>query len=282
MKIGITMYSFHRSFKEGKIDVEKFIEYCGKEGYDSLDLLAYFWKDRAKEEEQVRGWMKKTKVKLLTYSVGDNLLTQDAKELEVQMEKIRDGIRTASKLGAPYVRVFGGDSIAGFTSATALDHLIECFKSLMPMCAEHKVTLGIENHAGFPGTAAESKKVVEGVDDEHFKALFDTGNWLRTDQDPLKAAKELKGLVGLVHVKDMVKLPAGSTDPEAFKSGRTTTLLKKATVGEGDVPNAEIMKVLHKNGFNGYATIEGEGPGDEFENAAKSLAYMRKAVAKLS
>ena len=281
MKIGITMYSFHRTFKEGRIDIEQFIEYCGKQGFDSVDLVAYFWKDREREEREIAGWIKKAGVKLLTYSVGNHLLTQDAKELEEQMDVVRDAITTAAKLGAPYVRVFGGNNIAGFTSATALEHIITCFKSVMPLCAEHNVTLGIENHGGYPGTAPEMKTVVEGVNDERFKALFDTGNWLRADQDPIEAVKELKGLIGLTHVKDMIKLPADLDDPEGFTSDRSSIKLKKATVGEGDVPNAEVMQVLAEQGFDGYATIEGEGPGDEYANAEASLAYMRQAVAGL-
>ena len=281
MKIGITMYSFHRTFKDEKIDIQQFIEYCGEKGFDSLDLVAYFWKDREREEAEIPGWIEKAGIKLLTYSVGNHLLTHDAKKLAEQMDVVRDGIRTAAKLGAPYVRVFGGNNIEGFTSATALKHIIDCFKSVMPMCAEHDVTLCIENHGGYPGTAIEMKMVVEGVGDERFKALFDTGNWLRADQDPIQAAKELVELVGLTHVKDMIKLPADSDDPEGFESNRSVIKLKKATVGEGDVHNAEVIKVLAAGGFDGYATIEGEGPGDEFANAERSLAYMRKAVAEL-
>lgn len=281
MKIGITMYSFHRSCKEGKMDIERFIQYCGKEGFDSLDLVSYFWKDRAQEEAKVAGWMKKTKVKLLTYAVGNNLMPEDPKQVDAEMEKVRDGIRTAAKLGAPYVRVFGGSNIAGYTSASALDHIIECFKTLMPMCAQNKVTLAIENHGGYPGTAAELKKVVEGVDDEHFTGLFDTGNWLRADEDPVKAAKELKGLITLVHVKDMLKLPASSTDPAAMTEQRTKFKMKAAAMGEGNVGIPAVMKALKASGFDGYATIEAEWPGDEFVNASSALAYMRKTVGAL-
>ena len=281
MKIGITMYSFHRTFKDGKIDIEKFIEYCGKQGYDSVDILSRFWTDRAQEEPHVREWVQKAGVKLLTYSLGNNCLTHDEEELKKQMDAVREGIRTAAKLGAPYVRVFGGNNMAEFTTATALERVVTCFKSVMPLCAELNITLGIENHGGYPGTAAEMKTVVERVNDEHFRALFDTGNWLGSDQDPIQAAHELKGLIALTHVKDMVRVPLDSTDPDAYKPGRASIKLKKATVGQGDVPNAEIMKVLAEQGFDGYATIEGEGPGDEYANAEASLKYMREAVAGL-
>ncbi len=281
MKIGITMFSFHRTVKEGKMGIQQFIEYCGKEGYDSLDILSRFWKDRAKEEPRVREWVEKAGVKLLTYALGNHLLTHDKAELKKQMEDVREGIVTAAKLGAPYVRVFGGSKMEGFTSASAVDRLVECFGDVMGLCEKHNVTLGIENHGVFPGTATEVKKVVEGVNNKHFTALFDTGNWLSAGQDPIEAAHELKGLVGLVHVKDMIKMPLDSTDPEAYKPSRASSKLKKTTVGEGEVPNAELMKILSRNGFDGYATIEAEGPGDEYENAAKSLAYLRKAVATL-
>jgi len=281
MKIGITMYSFHRTFKDGKIDIEKFIEYCGQHGYDSVDILSRFWRDREQEEPRVREWVEKAGVKLLTYSLGNHLLTQDEAELAKQMDDVREGIKTAAKLGAPYVRVFGGSNMTGFTSETAQERIVECFRSVMPLCAEHDVTLGIENHGVYPGTASEVKAVVEGVNDAHFKALFDTGNWLAAGQDPIEAARELKGLVGLVHVKDMIRLPLDSTDPDAYKPARASVKLKKATVGQGDVPNAGLLKLLREGGFDGYATIEGEGPGDEYANAEAALAYMRKAVAEL-
>ena len=161
------------------------------------------------------------------------------------------------------------------------DSLIDCFKSLMPMCLEHNVTLAIENHGGYPGTAAEVKAVVQGVADEHFVALFDTGNWLGADEDPVKAARELAGMVGPVHVKDMVRLPADTDDPEAHKPVRASYALKAVNLGEGEVPNAEILQVLKDAGFDSVVTVEAEGAGDETANATAALDYLKGVIAGL-
>lgn len=281
MKIGITMYSFHRDFAAGTIDMQKFIEFAGVAGYDSCDLVAYFWKDREREMKEIPGWLKQAGVKLLTYAVGNKLLKHDKKELEAQMEIVRDGIRTAGKLGAPYVRVFGGADITGFTSATALDHVIDCFKSVMPLCREHNVTLGIENHGGYPGTSTEVKTVVEGVNDKHFTALFDTGNFLAVDENPATAAQVLSGSVGLVHVKDMVRLPAMPEVPNSYKPARAPNRVKAVGIGEGEVPIKECLQTLKKGGFDGYVTVEAEDEGDETSSAQAALSYLRKLVAEL-
>jgi sugar phosphate isomerase/epimerase len=276
LKVGITDYSFDRSLRSGRMNVEGFIDFCGKAGFDGVDLMVYYWKDKDAEMAGVPGWLRRNKLRLVGYGVGNDLLTRDETELAKAMDMVRSGIDDAHRLGARMMRVFGGYSLEGWTTGAALHRVVECFRELVTLAERKNVVLTIENHGGFPGTAEEVIACIEGVGSPFFASLLDTANFLGAGQDPLEAARELAPYVRHVHVKDMLKFPAGSD--RGHKAARGDYNLESCTVGKGIVPNRDIFRVLREAGYRGYVSLEAEGPADEDEarSVLAGLAYIRE------
>jgi sugar phosphate isomerase/epimerase len=146
----------------------------------------------------------------------------------------------------------------------------------MPLAEKNDVVLTVENHGGYPATADEVIAVIQGVGSPYFASLLDTGNFLGASEDPLAAAKKLAPYVRHVHVKDMLKFPAGSG--KGHKCARADYEIQSCTIGTGIVQNKEIFAALKAAGYDGYLSIEAEGPEteDEAERVLTGLANIRR------
>jgi len=279
LKTCITNYSFNRSLRGGQMDVEGFCDFCGKAGFDGVDLMVYYWKDKDAEMDALPGWLERNHLTLVGYGVGTNFMTHDADQIAEMKEVVRSGIADAVRIGSKMVRVFGGHSLEGFTTGSAVLHLAECFKDVVKLAEDEGVVLTVENHGGFPATAAEVIEVIKAIDSPSFASLLDTGNFLGAGADPLEEAKKLVPYVKHVHVKDMLKFPLDSE--EGHKPQRADYKIRTTTVGTGIVPNGEIFKVLVAGGYDGYVSLEAEGPAtdNEAERALAGLAHMRECIA---
>jgi len=263
LKTCITNYSFVRSLRGGTMNVEGFCDFCGKAGFEGVELISYFWKDKDSEMKRLPEWLKRNRLKLAGYGTRSNFLSRESGEIEQSFENIRTAIVDARRIGAKTCRVFGGSSIEGWTLESALDQVVGAFRKLAPLAEEQGVVLTVENHGGFPATAEEVIAVIKGVDSRCFACLLDTGNFLVADEDPLKAAHKLAPYVRHVHVKDMLKFRAGSGLGQ--KASRADFNIAACALGAGIIPNREIFKALISAGYDGYVSMEAEGPDDEDE-----------------
>ncbi|HUU43513.1 MAG TPA: sugar phosphate isomerase/epimerase family protein [Planctomycetota bacterium] len=281
LKTCITNYSFNRSLRGGRMDVEGFVDWCGEAGLEGVDLMVYYWKDKDAEMAKLPGWLERSGVTLVGYGVGTDFMTRDAAQIAKMTDVVRGGIEDASRIGSKMVRVFGGHSLEGFSFDEGVKHLAACFRDLVKLAEDKDVTLTVENHGGFPATADEVIAVIRAIGSPNFASLLDTGNFLGAGADPLVETKKLVPYVRHVHVKDMLKFPAGSD--QGHKPQRADYNIRATTVGAGVVPNGEIFKVLAAGGYDGYVSLEAEGPetDDEAERASAGLAHIRKCIAAL-
>ena len=72
----------------------------------------------------------------------------------------------------------------------------------MKVAKDYDVNQAVENHIHF--TADEILQLLEMVDFEYFGLNFDTGNFLRLLDDPIKGMEKLAPYVLATHVKDLM------------------------------------------------------------------------------
>lgn len=281
LKTCITNYSFARSLRGGQMTVEGFCDFCGRAGFEGVELLSYFWKEKEAEMKALPAWIKRNRLKLAGYGTRSNFLSHRPDEVEQSFENVRVAVEDAKRIGAKICRVFGGSSMQGWTPEAALEQVVAAFRTLTPQAEKAGVTLIVENHGGFPATADEVVAVIEGVGSANFASLFDTGNFLGAAEDSVKAARTLAPYVKHVHVKDMRKLPPGSS--QGYKAPRADYHLEGCVLGEGVVPNKEAIAVLKAAGYNGYLSIEAEGPEsmDEAQGVIAGLVNLRRWIREL-
>ncbi len=271
MKLSITMISYEDLAKQGKMTVAEFIETCAGLGVDAVDILEYFWYDKEKEVKEIPSLLKAKGLEIGAFCVGNNFIVPKEDRVK-QIEYVKEGIRTAVKLGADKLRIFGGsrDIPEGINKDERLDIIIDCIGQIIGYTKENGVRLVIENHGGIPVTSSQMLTLLNAIDSPWLKVNFDIGNFLSAGgQDPIEAAKELYTHVDFIHAKDLIKLDNGS-----FQSCIT---------GQGIIPVKETIEFFHEKGYNGYISLEYEAwkTTESTKGVKPSIDYLKSIIKEL-
>lgn len=139
------------------------------------------------------------------------------------------------------------------------------FESLDKLVEEYGVAIGIHNHG--PGHRyAKIDTIAEAIKDHHPKVgcCVDTGHFLRSREDPVRAVEVFGKRVYGVHLKDV-------------KGATEFTVL-----GQGDLRTADLLKALARNRYDYCLAIEyEEHPDDPAGEIRACLEAARKAAAGL-
>jgi sugar phosphate isomerase/epimerase len=140
----------------------------------------------------------------------------------------------------------------------------ESFDSLDRLVEEYGVGVGIHNHG--PGHRYDTiDKIAAAIKDHNPKigCCIDTGHFLRSREDPVRAVEVFGNRIFGVHLKDV-------------KDARTFTIL-----GQGDLRTADFLKALAKEKYAYGLMIEyEEKPENPSDDIRECLAAYRAALPK--
>lgn len=111
------------------------------------------------------------------------------------------------------------------------------------------------------------------------KITFDTGNFIFSGEDALKALEKLRKNIVHVHLKDrsLLKRDENLQSDEGRKA-EDGTMLYAVFCGGGFLPMAEIVKRLACSGYDGIYTIEHFGSGRQLEYMLLSAAWVKSCL----
>jgi sugar phosphate isomerase/epimerase len=261
------------------MDLSGFVEYAAGQEVDGVELLDYFWSDKAAQLPQIKKQVADAGLTLAVYSIGNDFFQPDRAAWEKQLADLKAGVDTANALEVDLVRVFSGNHKEGYTLADGMDWIVDGLAAGAEYAAQHGVVLALENHGLMAGRSDQVRQIIETVNSPALRANLDTGNFLLVGQNPTNAARELSDLVALVHLKDFAVAPEGQTT-HVYKGldgvGYTGTV-----VGEGQVDLAQILGILERAGYKGWLSLEYEGGQDPLTiGVPRSLAAARQLLNK--
>lgn len=141
----------------------------------------------------------------------------------------------------------------------------DSFDSLDKLVEEYDVAIGIHNHG--PGHKyAKIDTIAAAIKDHHPKigCCIDTGHFLRSREDPVRAVEVFGKRIFGVHLKDV-------------KDATQFTIL-----GEGDLRTAELLKGLAALKYNYCLALEyEEKEANPMDDLKACLAAVRKAAPKV-
>jgi sugar phosphate isomerase/epimerase len=263
MKLSVSMWSVVSVVKAGKMDLRGFVEFVARQqenGAQGVELLDYFWRDRAAELPQVKRQVTDAGLALAVYSIGNDFFQPDREAWAQQLAGLKDGVDVANQLETPVLRVFSGNAKPDYTLEQGLGWIVDGLSQGAEYAAARGVTLALENHGLMAGRSDQVRGIIETVNSPALRANLDTGNFLLVNQDPTAAARELAGLVALVHLKDFRK--ATPADTEHVYKGRDGAAFTGSVVGEGQVDLKAITDILRQAGYTGWLSLEFEGGQD--------------------
>lgn len=279
MKLSVSMWSVVHPVRAGQMDLAGFVDFAAKQDVEGVELLDYFWKDKASELPRVKKQIADAGLELAVYSVGNDFFQPDRAVWTQQLADMKTGIDTANALEVGLMRVFSGNRKEGYELADGMDWIIDGLAQSAEYAAAHGVVLALENHGLMAGRSDQVRHMIEAVNSPSLRANLDTGNFLLVGQNPTDAARDLADVVALVHLKDFAVAPEGQTS-HVYKGldgvGYTGTV-----VSEGQVDLAEILSILNKAGYDGWLSLEYEGGLDPLTiGVPGSLAAARKLLKK--
>jgi len=283
MKVGIDSYCYHRFFGEVYPDqkppaknmtMQDFIKRAKELDVDGVSLESCFFPSFDED------YLKELKAQLDAYGF-DRVYAwghPDGLERGQNLDAYKDMIASiprAKAIGADVMRVVGSSLMYRHEPhGPQLEALIKMFKEAVKVAESYGVKLAVENHIDF--TSDEILQLLEGVGSEYLGLNFDTGNFLRLLDDPVKGMEKLAPYVYATHVKDLLPDKNASPTDWFFFSG--------VPVGRGLINNQKLSEYLHKANFKGFLAVEIDHPHTEWtdfedEAVAISVKELKKIAA---
>ena len=285
LKVGIDNYSYHRFFGEvypqqespdKQMTTGDFLKRAKELGVDGVSLESCFIKSFD------LGYLAELKSALDGYGFDrvwawghpDGL---EGGKNDAMLPDMIEHISYAKAIGAEVMRVVGSSLAFRFEPhGPQLEKLTKMFKEAVKVAEEMNIKMAVENHFDFDSD--ELLALIEDVGSPYFGLTFDTGNFTRLLDEPVKAMEKLGKYVFATHVKDVKITPNTPADEWFFFSS--------VPVGDGYINIPKIAKMLKKLDYQGLLAVELDFTHPEFagqEDAAveKSVKYLQKLVAEI-
>jgi len=222
--------------------LEQIIETARANGYDGVELRCYNGSlDLLKTLGEFAGGPAGFRKRLARGGIEICCLDTSVRLADTD-ESVSEGDRMidlAMVLGAPYLRVFGGEVPAGESRESCLARAAGKLAQLGKRAAPRGKRVLVETHDSF-STGAAVAALLEAAGSDGIGALWDLHHPYRTGETPEKTAALIARRTYHAHVKDSRK-----------DSGYSL-------LGEGDVPLDELMGKLHAANYRGYLCLEWE------------------------
>lgn len=251
-------YSLHRSVAEG-MDVAEFCRWAAGHEVKAVDFHERLI-GLGTGAEAVKSAAGDAGLGISCFSLSTNFNVAPQEKLEEQVARAKANLDFAAALGVERVRIFGGGTGGKPATEEELRRVGGAFERLIREAEGRKIVMCVENHGRLPGTSEEVLALIDRFGSPHLRACCDIGNFMPSGEVPVEACRAVAAVTGYVHVKDFKRAADGS--------------LKAATIGEGDVDGRACLAALKDGGYDGYAALEFEGPGEEKVEAEKSWNSM--------
>jgi sugar phosphate isomerase/epimerase len=288
MKVGIDSYCYHRFFGEvypqqaappKKMTLEDFIRRAKQMDVDGVSLESCFI-DRFDNAylSEVKGMLDEYKLdRVFAWGHPDGL---EGGKNEKMFDDMMKSIEYAEEIGAKVMRVVGSSLAFRFEPhGPQLEKLSEWFSIAAKEVEKRGIKMAVENHLDF--NSEEMLQLFRNVSSPNVGINFDTGNFVRVLDDPVKAMQKLAKLVYATHIKDL-RIQKGAAVDDWFFFSCTA-------VGDGGiVDNMEIGQLLEDNGYEGFMAVEIDFLHPDYKNdedkavaqSIKELKRIARAVEK--
>ena len=267
VKVALNAYSFTKSLNDyikgrtrDPMTLFDLIDFCSANDIEALDATGYFFVGYPNVPVddyiyEVKRYAFRRGVDIAGTGVTNNFSNPDIEARRKDVERVKDWIDVASKLGAPVLRIFSGLVPIGYEGRwdEVASWMIPCFKEVAEYGKSKGVIIGVQNHGDMLATGEQTVKVLEAVNHPWFGLILDTG-YFHTD-NPYKDMEMCLPYVINWQIKESVK----------GKENMVPIDLKR------------IMKMVRKVGYSGYLSIETLSvPGRPYDPYTLVPEFIRK------
>ncbi len=272
IKLSISSYSYWH-LKGPKYPIENVIDEAAKLGVEGIDIL-HRQMERV-DNKYINELKRRAYVNGIAFtclSIHQGFVTPDKTEWQKNVDKTKECIELAAKMGIPCLRLNSGrwgttatfdelmknrgkePILSGYTEDDGFKWCIDAIQQCLPTAEEHGVVLALENHWGLCSTSEGMLRIKKAIDSPWLGFLMDTGNFLENPYSKLEAI-----------------------------APQTVFVQAKTYYGGGewyslDLDYNRIIHILNNVNYHGYISLEYEGKEDAATAVPKSIAMLRKAM----
>ena len=246
IKVGCAAYSYREYFNDGRMSYKDFIEEIYSIGLDGVELTLYWLptKNRAYLMDLKRHALYHG-LPISGVGISTNFCNPSPSERKRNIESVREGLEIAYMLGAPSIRVFGGNIPEGYDRNIVLEWVVESIESCLSYAEDRGVVISMENHGGITDKADKLIEIVRKVDSPWFRVNLDLGNYRENVYEEIE-----KTVPYAVHIHAKIR------------------------AGELRLDYNRIKNILVSRGYNGFLSIEYEEKEDPKIGVPKFAKYL--------
>jgi sugar phosphate isomerase/epimerase len=260
LKTSLNSYSFNSPLSGGSMDLDSLLEYCAGEGFDAVDITAYYFPGYpAVPSDEYLYHIKRKAFRLgLEISgtgVRNDFTNPDSAERRESIRLVKNWIIAAEKLGAPVIRIFAGKAEhKGYTRGQLAEWLVEDIKECVEFGKQHGIVVAVQNHNDFFVTADQVVEIMEKVDSEWFGLILDIGSF--REGDTYRQVEQAIPWAVSWQIKEQIYMNGKSEKPDLVR----------------------LLEIIKKSGYRGYLPIETLGQGDPVSKVHDFFAEFREAL----
>lgn len=268
-KISLAQWSFHKAIFDGKMDTFTFIDKAKELGFEGVEYVNQFFKDKAEDFsflDQLNARNKEHGLiqNLIMIDREGGLGTVDDAERTKAIENHYKWVHAAKYLGCGSIRVNAyGEGSAEDVSAAAIDGL----GRLSEYAAKEGLNVIVENHGSYSSNGQWMANVLEQVGMDNCGSLPDFGNFCikREEGNWRNCLEEYDRYKGTAELMPYAKAVSAKTN------------VFDADGNETETDYMRMMKIVKDAGFTGFVNVEYEGDGlTEEEGVIATMALLKK------
>lgn len=220
-------------------DLDQILHAAREYGYDAVELRGYRDQlDLTKAEPFLAPHREATRQRFADAGVGICCVSSSGVVADANLDHVRGHAELARALGAPVVRVFGGNLPADIPHAEGIHRFAETLRQFGDAAQAEGVAIVLETHDAF-STGIQVAELLAHTAHPAVFSLWDLHHPYRQGESITATADYLLPTVRHVHFKDS-------------KDGVYTLC------GEGDIPTFAMLDLLRDGGYKGVLSLEWE------------------------
>jgi sugar phosphate isomerase/epimerase len=272
VKLGLTTESFCTAIQGGRMNLQKIIDFAGQNNFEGLEIINHrdVWrKDIGDDVKMNLARMRERKLRYYSYGVREDLLLVDEHMRWRAINKIREAILLASITNVPNVCLMGtgirtehGASIQDWNEAYPV--LFATLQDCLELAERKRITLCLANGGTVLNGSTRLLGLLQALKSQYIKITFDVAAFLVVDEEPADAVRTLS---------DDIR------SSDAHLANQWTTLqgrqLAPCALGEGIVPQREVLYTLKQVGFDGFLCVLYQGEEEPAVGVERSVTYLK-------
>lgn len=287
MKLSVSTYSFWQYLSAGRLTQAGCVDEAARLGFDAVEIAELRTPDGQSRREyaaMLRRMAVDAGIPISSFTVGADFLNGSGGDVKAEIARVKELVDLGAELGVSFMR---HDATTGEPTGpnarsfdTVLPILADACREIADYAAGYGIRTMVENHGFFCQDSSRVAALHKATAHPNFSLLCDIGNFLCAEEDPLSACAAVAPLTAYAHAKDFI-IRTSEKSPVAdegwwLKTREGGLFLQGCALGQGGVPVADCLNLLKNAGFDGYVSLEYEGPGDCMEGIRQGFDYLRR------